>query len=60
MKVAYQCVEGVQRFSITISDGSDVSVEAGKPFATDNPAVIAELDAAPHAVSRVKTKEEDK
>lgn len=59
MKVAFQCVDGVERFSVTAADGSDVSVEAGKPYSTDDPALIRDLDAAPHAVRRVKPKKED-
>lgn len=59
MKVAFQCVEDVERFSVTAADGSDVSIEAGRTFSTDDPALIRELDAAPHAVRRVKSKKED-
>ncbi len=54
MKVAFSCVEGVERFSVCAADGSDVSVEKGKNFSTADPKLIAELDGAPHAVKRAK------
>ena len=59
MKVAFQCVEGVGRFSVTASDGGAVTVEKGKDFSTADPKLIAELDSAAHAVKRVSAKEDE-
>ena len=59
MKVAFQCVEGIERFSVCAADGSDVSVEKGKSFSTADPKLIAELDSAAHAVKRVSAKEDE-
>lgn len=57
--VSFQVAEGIESFSVSDSEGKVVSVEAGKNFSTADPAVIRELDAAPHAVKRVKSKKED-
>lgn len=57
--VTFQCAEGVERFSVCDAEGKDVSVEAGKNFSTADPALIRELDAAPHAVKRVTKVKED-
>lgn len=52
--VSFQCAEGIERFSVCDAEGKDISIEAGKNFSTADPALIRELDAAPHAVKRVK------
>ena len=57
--VSFQCVEGVESFSVSDADGKNVTVEKGENFSTSDPALIRELDAAPHAVRRVKPKKED-
>lgn len=50
--VTFQCVEGVESFHVTADDGSDVAIRRGKPLTTDDPRLIAQLDAAAHAVTR--------
>lgn len=57
--VSFQVAEGVQSFSITDAQGKAVSVVFGKNFSTADPALIRELDAAPHAVRRVTSKKEE-
>ena len=58
--VTFKFVEADGRFQIYDSDGKEVVVEAGKNFTTDDPNLIRELDAAPHAVKRVGAKDKDK
>lgn len=41
-------------FATQRADGGLVVVEAGKPYTTDDPFEIAELERATHAVKRVK------
>jgi hypothetical protein len=55
-KVAFECVEEDSSFSFTLPDGSNVTVESGKAYSTDDPYEIAELERAEHAVKRVKGK----
>lgn len=47
MSVAFTHVEPGGRFSFVAADGSEVTVEHGKPFATDDPGLIAYLDQTP-------------
>jgi hypothetical protein len=42
-------------FACHDGDGREIRVEAGKPYTTSDPHEIRELDAAPHAVKRVKS-----
>jgi len=57
-KVTFEYAGSVGSFHITDAEGKDVAVEAGKNYSTADPAIIRELDAAPHAVRRVKDKED--
>lgn len=54
MKVSYELSAGANEFVCHAADGAEIRVEAGKSFSTDDPKVIAELDAQPQAVKRVK------
>ena len=44
-------------FATTRADGSLLVVESGKPYSTDDPNEIRELDLASHAVKRVKAED---
>lgn len=55
MKVAFELsAAGASSFVCHAADGSEIRLEAGKTYTTSDPKVIAELDAAPHAVKRTK------
>lgn len=58
MKVAYELIAADGHFVCHRADGSEIRVEAGKVFSTDDREAIRELDAASHAVKRVKAKED--
>lgn len=61
MKVSFELTAAdANAFICYAADGSEIRVEAGKTFTTSDPNVIAELDAQPNAVTRVKSaKRED-
>lgn len=56
--VSFQTVEGVESFSVSDAEGKTVTVSAGKNISTSDTGVIRDLDAAPHAVQRVKPKKD--
>jgi hypothetical protein len=53
VKVAYQFVGEAGHFVCHDAEGREIRIEAGQTFSTDDPALIRELDAHPHAVKRV-------
>ena len=60
MKVAFELTAAdAQEFVCHAADGSEIRVDAGKSFITGDPKIVAELDAHPHAVKRVKLKGEE-
>lgn len=58
-KVSFQLIAPEGHFVCHAADGSEIRVDAGKIFATGDPRVIRELDAASHAVKRVKSSEKE-
>jgi len=55
VEVTYELISPDGHFVCHMGDGSEIRVEAGKNLTTGDPQVMRELDAAPHAVRRVKS-----